>query len=150
MTRKEKIELAIEQEFKYNPETGDITSRFGKKITRKTLGYITLQISDKDKGYNLMAHQLAWYITYGEVVEQIDHINGQKDDNRICNLRSVTNQENQWNRTKAKGYYWNKSANKWKAQIQVDGKKIYLGLFKKEEDARLVYLQAKITYHNIN
>lgn len=145
MTREEKCQLAIKLGYTYNPITGDVTGMFGKVLKSKHAeGYLTLNLNKK---YKLLQHQLVWYITYGMVVESIDHINGIKDDNRICNLRSVTNQENAFNRTKAKGYYWNKRDKKWQANIKLNGKSINLGYFITEEEARQAYLDAKLIYH---
>jgi hypothetical protein len=79
----------------------------------------------------------------------IDHINGIRTDNRVENLRQVTNHQNQWNRTKAKGYTWHKPTKKWKAQIQLNGKPIHLGLYDTEEEARNAYLRAKEIHHVI-
>ena len=62
----------------------------------------------------------------------------------------VTRQQNQFNRSNTKGYYWCKKSRKWKAQIKANGKQKYLGLFKKEEDARAAYLAAKEIYHTFN
>jgi len=148
MTREEKLKLIIEKGYTYNPETGEVISRFGKVITRKTDGYIIIQLYNNKKYYNLKVHQFAYYVTYGEIVEQIDHINGVRNDNRICNLRSVTNQQNQHNQTKAKGYSWHKQTNKFQARIKLNGKLINLGLFNTEDEARQAYLQAKEIYHN--
>jgi hypothetical protein len=149
MTRKQKCELAIEKGFKYNSETGTIINRFGRVITNKRKdGYLCINLYNENrKEYKLLTHQLAWYITYGEIIEEIDHINGVKDDNRIANLRRVTHQGNCFNRTTAKGYYWNKKAKKWHTQIKLNSKQIYLGLFDEEEDARQAYLNAKEIYH---
>ena len=148
MTRLDKCKLAIERGITYNPETGKIYGVRGKEITAKTIkGYIVIKLKFNGKYIDLKAHQLAWYYVNKEIVEALDHINGVKDDNRICNLRSVTHQENQFNRTTAKGYYWNKTANKWLSQIQLNSKKINLGLFKTEEEAREAYLKAKEKYH---
>jgi hypothetical protein len=80
----------------------------------------------------------------------LDHINGNKIDNRICNLRSISTQENQFNQIKAKGYSWHKRDKKWQARIKINQKQIHLGLFEKEEDARAAYLEAKEKYHKIN
>jgi hypothetical protein len=80
---------------------------------------------------------------------RVDHINGIRSDNRIENLRQVTNQQNQWNQTKAKGYYWNKPTKKWKAQIYLNGKQIHLGSYDTEEEARVAYLRAKEIHHVI-
>jgi hypothetical protein len=149
MNREEKCQLAIEKGITYNPETGEVIGMKGNVITRKTNGYISIALYDNKKIYQLYGHQFAYYITYGEVVDSIDHINGIKDDNRICNLRSVTHQQNSFNIKKAKGYYWDKLKNKWHSQIQLNGKQIHLGLFNTEDDAHNAYLQAKQKYHII-
>ena len=80
----------------------------------------------------------------------IDHIDGDKLNNHIDNLRTVTNQQNQWNRTTAKGYYWDKKANKWCAKIKINGKTIHLGAYTDEESARKAYVDAKSIYHIID
>jgi hypothetical protein len=82
--------------------------------------------------------------------QHIDHIDGCRLNNCLTNLRVVTNQQNSFNRTKAKGYYWDKNSKKFLAQIRLNRKLIYLGLFNNEEDARAAYLAAKQIYHIIN
>lgn len=150
MKREDKCKLAIEKGFTYDPETGNIFGIKNKLITGKTTyGYIQLGLLFENKQYKLFSHQFAWYWVNGECVDCIDHINGIKTDNRICNLRSVTHQKNMWNKKKVKGYYWNKQKNKWMARIQVNGKNIILGLFEKEDDAKSSYLKAKEKYHII-
>ena len=81
----------------------------------------------------------------------IDHINHDTLDNRKENLRVVTNSQNQMNQKKHrtyagkktssiyKGVYWDKQHKKWRAYIQVNGKLIYLGSFRSEDYAALVY-----------
>ena len=102
------------------------------------------------KTYILYTHHFAWFCVYGNCnIEQIDHINGIRTDNRICNLRNVTHQQNQWNRTKAKGYYYNTPRNKWRAVIRLNNKDIHLGYFTSEQEARQSYLKAKQQYHVI-
>jgi len=88
-----------------------------------------------------MAHRLAWMYVYGEDpgALQIDHINGNKSDNRITNLRLATHGQNQVNVKTNKGYYWNKQTKKWKAQIRHKGKVIYLGLYDCPLLARIAY-----------
>lgn len=149
MTRKEKCILAIEKGFIYNLETGIITGVSGKIINSKTNGYINLSFWVGKKQYNLLSHQFAWYWVNKECVEQIDHINGNRIDNRITNLRAVTNQQNQWNRTTAKGYYWHKATKKWMSRIRLNNKNIYLGIFNTEDEAHKAYLKAKKVYHII-
>jgi hypothetical protein len=127
-----------------------------KVYTRKSDGYRVIQI--KPKKYklhriNYYAHNQDWDIHDSSSNNQIDH-EDDKDNlpkhqyNNIENLRVVTNQENQWN-TKAKGYYWDKRRQKWRAQIMVSGKKKHLGDFVLEEEAHQAYLEAKKIYHNI-
>ena len=97
----------------------------------------------------IRGHQLAWYYIYNECVEMLDHINGIRTDNRICNLRSINKQQNHFNRVKAKGYTWHKHKNKWQSTICLSGKSYFLGLYKTEEEARNAYLAAKKKYHVI-
>ena len=87
----------------YNKETGvfsTFTSRLsGKKEvplgSKSANGYIRIHINNK----SYLAHRLAWVYVYGSIDENlvIDHINGKRDDNRICNLRMVTQHENMKN-----------------------------------------------------
>lgn len=148
--RIEKIKVAIEKGYTGNIQTGEVYDWKGKLVTRKTnYGYVQIAFRNNDKVINLKAHQFIWYLATGEVVECIDHINGIKSDNIISNLRSVTSQENTFNRIKAKGVCWHKLVNKWQAQIKIDGKSIHLGYFIHEQDARQAYLDAKIKYHTI-
>ena len=79
----------------------------------------------------------------------IDHENHTRDDNSNENLRVVTNQQNCFNRSGVKGYYWNKRDKKWAARIMLDGISKSLGYFETEEDARNAYLAAKAIYHII-
>ena len=149
MTREEKCKLAIERGFTYDSETGLIYNRFGKIVGRNHYGYIKIALYLNKKQYNLMAHQFAWYCVNNECVEEIDHINGIKDDNRICNLRSVTHQQNCFNRTTSKGYSFKAKKNKYESSIVIKNKYIYLGSYNTEEEARNAYLAAKQIYHVI-
>lgn len=111
-------------------------------------------------GYNVIGHNGKLILRHrliascflglniNNVLEEIDHINRNKIDNRVENLRIVTTQQNQFNRT-AKGYTWHKLRNKWCAQICLNGKKINLGGYDSEEEARQSYLDAKLKYHII-
>lgn len=76
---------------------------------------------------------------------QIDHINGDTIDNRRCNLRICTNQENARNsksrkgKSKYKGITWSKRDLNWKAQIQVNYVNYHIGYYDTEEEAALAY-----------
>lgn len=74
--------------------------------------------------------------------EIVDHINHITTDNRNSNLRIVTNSQNQMNRDKTqantsgvKGVFWHKNKHKWQANIQINNKLLYLGIFDDKNDA---------------
>jgi hypothetical protein len=101
------------------------------------------------------AHRVAWLLHHGAwPVNQIDHINGIRDDNRIVNLREATNAENHQNRFGNKnntsghiGVSWNRQSNKWEAHIRVNGKRHHLGMFDCLETAAQVRARAKTQLH---
>jgi hypothetical protein len=109
-------------------------------------GYRQIMIS----GERYLSHRLIYIYHRGEIIDNlhIDHIDRDRSNNNIENLRLVTRQENQWNRG-AKGYYFNKARNKFQAQIKINGERIYLGLFNAEDNARNAYLKAKEELHII-
>lgn len=83
----------------------------------------------------------------------VDHINHNPLDNRKCNLRICTQQENSFNKKKMSnntsgviGVLWRKDINKWIAQIRINGKYIYLGCFDTLEQAIEVRKKAEIEY----
>lgn len=147
LTRSEKLEIVKQRGWVYNPDTGQVTSSTGKVWDKRhSNGYIflivTVKISGKKFSINVSAHQFAWYVTYGEVPEEIDHINRIRHDNRILNLRNVSRSGNCQN-INHKGYFWSSKHKKWQAKIEIDGKQINLGLYDKEEDARSARLKAE-------
>jgi len=115
-------------------------------------GYICIGINGK--AYK--AHRLAWILHYGVWPEhQIDHINMDKSDNRLVNLRDVTCAINKQNIKFAKkgsksgmlGSHWDKSHNKYKARIKLNGKTKNLGYFDTAEEAHKASVDAKRIYH---
>jgi len=86
---------------------------------------------------------------------EVDHINGNRLDNRRSNLRFATRGENIFNQRKRlrkttsqyKGVYWNKGDSMWMARIQAKGNCIYLGNFRSEQEAALAYNTAATKYH---
>tara|TARA_R110000803_G_scaffold81554_1_gene147510 strand:- start:266 stop:748 length:483 start_codon:yes stop_codon:yes gene_type:complete len=138
----------------YHLKKGDEWKERKKQISNK--GYIWYRFQLNKKIYTFLLHRLVywlhnpeWDIMDSSMENHIDHIDGNPLNNNIENLRVVTNQENQWNRTKAKGYYWFKRDKNWKAEIRLNGKCIYLGCFDNEIDAHNAYLDAKKIYHII-
>lgn len=105
-------------------------------------------------GKMYLAHRLVWLYHHGRLPEQLDHINGDKLDNRIENLRPATKQQNEWNKgdfssntSGIKGVSWSKQKNKWRAYIWKDRKQINLGLFDDIETAKIVVDEARVVYH---
>lgn len=105
-------------------------------------GYISIKINKKE----YLAHRLVWLYIKGEWPKnQIDHINGIRDDNRIENLRNVTHRENHQNRIKHRdghlvGTTYDKQRQKWKSQIQINGRQKSLGHYNTQQDAHEAYL----------
>ena len=144
--------------FLYDPVTGRLQHKANRRrvkvgtyadSTRRADGYRQVALRLDGKQYQLKAHRVAWILAHGAIPHgmQIDHINGIRDDNRLCNLRLVTQRENDQNRRRARGYSWNKGSSKWEAYIRVDGVRHHLGLFTTEAAARVAYLKAKARYH---
>lgn len=125
----------------YDPETGAFTWRDlpgREKWAGKPAGSIGLRgyLRIPLKGASHSAHRLAWLIVTGHwPTDQIDHINGDRADNRFANLREATNSQNNANkapragRVLPKGVHWHKQFRKYQALIQHDGKVRYLGRF---------------------
>lgn len=105
---------------------------------------------------NILLHRIIMNVKNGEYV---DHINGNKLDNRKQNLRICTNQENNFNKglyshntSGVTGVSWDKSRNKWEVSIKINQKKINLGRFEnfndavnKRKDAEIIYF-GEFTY----
>jgi len=148
--------------FNYNPDTGIFTrkiKRGNKKIgtiagKQKDDGYIDISICEK----NYLTHRLAWFYVYGKWPNNmLDHKNGIRNDNRIENLREVTNSENQQNKFKARKdsksnlqcVYYKKSHKKWESYITVNGIKKHIGYFLSPEEAHAAYILRKQELHTI-
>mgnify|MGYP003680120296 CR=1 FL=1 len=135
------------------------------KIERKYKSGIWREVKNVDndnKGYNTIGVDGKLWFRHRLVVaafkpefdinntdHKIDHIDGNPLNNAFANLRVVSSQGNHFNNHVAKGYYWDKAAGKWHAQIMINRKQKNLGLFDTEEEARAAYLVAKEEYHII-
>ena len=149
----------------YDPETGVLTwrartdmrsqwnARFAGKVAgyRNSNGYLRIWIN----GRQINAHRIAWLWMTGEwPKKQIDHKDGNRANNRFDNLREATNAQNMANRPVqknnacgVKGVCWANRRNKWRAQIHVKSKNIFLGHFDSIEDAASAYAMASEKLH---
>lgn len=156
-----------EKFLRYDPETGNFywlgNRRGGVRAgdiagSKNTHGYIV--IVHKMKTY--LAHRLAFVFMQGKYPDKhVDHIDGNKTNNKWANLRLATNAENMQNRlansnslTKKVGVskYGSscRAKKQWRAKIVVNGKPIHLGSFYSEDEAAQAYAEAKKKYHTFN
>ncbi len=129
----------------YDPETGLFTRlKNGNQAgCDNGNGYIKISVN----GTRYYAHRLAWAVMNGETTaKHIDHINGDRSDNRICNLRECTDSTNRmntgmWktNTTGYKGVTYFKSRGKYVAQTTLNCKHKTLGYFDTPEEASAAY-----------
>lgn len=106
----------------------------------------------KGKCHTILMHREILNAPNGMLV---DHVNGNGLDNRRCNLRLATESQNHFNQRKQKkrtssrykGVYWHKRDNVWVVRIQTEGKGMYIGSFKNEQEAALAYNEAALKYH---
>jgi hypothetical protein len=152
----------LQEMFSYDPEVGLFVRRVRTSksthigdiagATTKN-GYISISIG---KVFYL-AHRLAWKYVYGaDPALFIDHMDGDRANNRITNLREVTKSENSRNMRKALcsnkstgliGAYLHKGASKFHSQIKVNDEVVYLGQFDSAQEAHEAYVQAKRKHH---
>ena len=116
----------------------------GKKcISMDSKGYIFFCVKIEGKQFNILAHRLAWFIANGSIPDdEIDHLNGIRDDNRISNLRCVSRSVNMRNARMPSnnksgfiGVSFVKQTGKWRAKATGDGKRIHLGYFTSIDEA---------------
>ena len=134
-------EARIRQQFTADPKTGIVTrtTHMGVSTGSFNEGYIMFKIKRNGKSRYEGAHNILWFLTYGYWPHMLDHINRNRADNRLCNLREVSGVQNNHNRdmlpnntSGAKGVHWDNSNQRWKAFIDVNSRRIFLIASKKE------------------
>jgi hypothetical protein len=150
----------VQEILSYDPESGEFRWKdaAGKRRAGKAAGCPT------DRGYwririagrSFLAHRLAWLLVYGEwPSDEVDHINRQRSDNRLSNLRVVTRSLNRQNEDGphkqnllgvrgVKKVSW---GDKYEARILIDGKYTHLGTFTSIGEAKEAYENARRKYH---
>ena len=134
----------------YDPDTGVFLWKVsrGNASAGSTAGWLS-SVSGYRRivinGVQCLAHRLAWKIANGsEPVTEIDHINNDRSDNRIANLREATRSQQRMNTTgygssQFLGVSWHNPSNKWRSRITVNGKTNSLGYYDSESAAATAY-----------
>ncbi|MGM8753270.1 HNH endonuclease [Enterobacter chuandaensis] len=159
-------EIAISQErlkclLQYDQITGFFTWRESKGTAKKGAvagtvsgqGYVNIKLD----GHLYKAHRLAWLWEYGAMPDgPLDHINGNRSDNKISNLRLATLSENQHNqgmradnKSGIKGVSWDSKNKYWRAQIKTNGKLVHIGSFSDVDEARMAMEKARNKFHSV-
>jgi hypothetical protein len=153
-------QLELQSILNYDAKTGIFTRKvkrnFKQKIgeqcgTLHSSGYFHITINKR----TYKAHRLAWLYVYGKWPNKmIDHINGNPNDNRICNLRECSNSQNQYNAklrkdntSGIKGVSWHKDAKKWAVHLNVNGKHKYIGIYETKELAESAIKEIRNEHH---
>jgi hypothetical protein len=146
----------LSEVFRIN-EAGEL-ERLNGKYSPNGVGWTVVECVDNHRGYCVVGVKsslirysaIIWILHYGTIEDTkavIDHISGDKLDNRIENLRLVTSRENNQNKVKHRngklaGCYLDKCNNKWQAQIVTNSKTLFLGRYDTEQEAHAVYCKA--------
>lgn len=151
--REKEVDHIVDKLFYYDENTGFLLRKkykCGRALAGAIVGYsgpgkyLRTEINNKQ----FFVHRVIWRIYYGTWPKhEIDHINGNRLDNRIENLRDITSRQNSHNymshrNGKKFGCYLEKRVNKYRAQISLKRKRFHIGYYKTELEAHEQYLRA--------
>jgi hypothetical protein len=150
----------VKELLSYDADTGIVSRKIGVgnrwpagplNTMPNSAGYLRVRID----GARCFVHRLVWVIATGAYpVGDIDHINCNKADNRLSNLRQARRSENccnkparKDNKAGVKGIHWDKKQKAWRAEIEFEGRRFHLGSFRSAEDAAEAYRYAALERH---
>lgn len=152
-------ELRLKEFLEYLPYTGEFiwkktaSNRAQAGSVAGTLnndGYCVISLQNK----LYLAHRLAFLFVEGYIPEFVDHKNGVSSDNRFCNLRGCTIQENNWNTrisnkntSGVKNVFWSKQKNKWFVKFKINKKQIHIGFYEDFELAKIAADYYRTVFH---
>lgn len=136
--------------FTWETPTSNRVSKGSIAGVKTCYGYVRISLEGRD----YLAHRLVWLYMHGKYpAAQIDHMNGERSDNRIRNLREATASINSQNMRKAlpsnklRILGVSRDCGRYKAQIRINGKQTNLGRFSSSSAASRAYLKAKRKHH---
>ena len=151
----------LKTQVEYNADTGIFTwkvrpsnrIKIGNKAgCHHNRGYIQISVL----GERHLAHRLAWLYVYGYIPKLIDHIDGNRLNNKISNLREATYAENAYNskirsnnKSGVRCVSWDKARQSWEVRIKIDGKLKHFGNYKDLDEAAKVSEKARKEHHTI-
>lgn len=148
LTQSQVQELFAYKDGELTRRSGSYADKVAGSLNKK--GYVIVCVNYK----LLKAHRLVFLYHHGYLPEQIDHIDGNKSNNRIENLRAATNGQNMMNRgafrnntSGCKGVFWDKEHGRWRVSIRKDKVLKHIGRFDDIELAELVAVEARDKYH---
>ena len=113
-------------------------------------GYIRVRFKGKHYGI----HQIIFLMHYGYIPEHVDHVDGEKLNNKIENLRAATKSENALNKkvrcdsaSGIKNVHWYEPLKKWRVAVSINKKRKHIGYFDDLELAELVSIEAREKFH---
>jgi hypothetical protein len=144
----------LKELLQYDPDTGCLVWRKTNRRagTKHYSGYRNVFVDNRC----YIEHRVIWVWVFGEWPDcDIDHVNRQRDDNRLVNLRLASRAENcqnqpirRSNKSGVTGVYYHKASQKWAAVINVGSKQRHLGTFECQEDAVSARLAAQQQHYS--